>query len=340
MSARKLKFGILGAGRIGRVHAETLAFRVPEAEIAAIADVDRQAAEALADHCGIPRVTESAADIFADPAIDAVLICTSTDSHADFIVQAAQAGKHIFCEKPVSLSLCKIDASLAAVKKAGVQLQVGFNRRFDTNFVRVRQAVADGEIGTPYLIHIISRDPAPPPISYLGPSGGLFLDMMIHDFDMARFLLGDEVEEVYAAGGVLVDPAIGEAGDIDTAVVTLHFRSGAIGTIDNSRKATFGYDQRVEILGSKGKIASENRYPNQVVVSGDKSVYSDLPLNFFMQRYTEAFAIELEAFVQAVREGKPVPVTAEDSRVSVVMALAAGKSLKEHRPVSLKEISA
>lgn len=340
MTASKLKFGILGAGRIGRVHAETLAFRVPEAEIAAIADVNREAAQTLADRCGIPRVAASAAEIFADPGIHAVLICTSTDTHADLIVQAAQAGKHIFCEKPISLSLDKIDCALAAVKKAGVQLQVGYNRRFDSNFARVRQAVATGEIGKPYLMHIISRDPAPPPISYLGPSGGLFLDMMIHDFDMARFLLGDEVEEVYAAAGVLVDPAIGEAGDIDTALVTLHFRNGAIGTIDNCRKATFGYDQRVEILGSKGKIASENRYPNQVVVSGEKSVYTDLPLNFFMQRYIEAFATELEAFVQAVREGKPVPVTGQDSRQSVVMALAAGKSYREHRPVRLKEVSA
>jgi myo-inositol 2-dehydrogenase/D-chiro-inositol 1-dehydrogenase len=305
-----------------------------------IADVNREAAQALADRCGIPRVSASAAEIFADPNVDAVLICTSTDTHAELIVQAAQVGKHIFCEKPVSLSLDKIDSSLAAVNKAGVQLQVGFNRRFDSNFARVRQAVADDEIGKPYLLHIVSRDPAPPPISYLGPSGGLFLDMMIHDFDMARFLLGDEIEEVYAAGGVLVDPAIGEAGDIDTAVVTLHFRGGAIGTIDNSRKATFGYDQRVEILGSKGKISSENRYPNQVVVSGDKSVYTDLPLNFFMQRYTEAFAAELAAFVHAVREGKPVPVTGEDSRISVVIALAAGKSCKEHRPVRVKEITA
>ncbi len=336
----KLKFGILGAGRIGCVHADTLAFRVPEAEIAAVADIHREAAQALADRCGIGRVSASTTEIFADPGIDAVLICTSTDTHAELIAQAARAGKHIFCEKPVALSLKKIDASLEAVKHAGVQLQVGFNRRFDSNFVRVRQAVAGGEIGNPYLIHIVSRDPAPPPISYLGPSGGLFLDMMIHDFDMARFLLGDEVEEVYAAGGVLVDPAIGEAGDLDTAVVTLHFSSGAIGTIDNSRKATFGYDQRVEILGSKGKIASENRYPNQVVVSGEKSVYTDLPLNFFMQRYIEAFAAELQAFVEAIREGKPVPVTGEDSRISAVMALAAGKSFREHRPVRLKEISA
>lgn len=336
---KKLRFGLLGAGRIGRVHAETLAFRLPEAEIAAIADVNREAAQAVAARCGIPRVVSSAEEIFADNSVDAVLICTSTDTHAGLIVQAAEAGKHIFCEKPVSLSLEKIDSSLAAVKKAGVQLQVGFNRRFDSNFARVRQAVKAGEIGTPWLMHIISRDPAPPPISYLGPSGGLFLDMMIHDFDMARFLIGDEVEEIYAAGAVLVDPAIGEAGDIDSAIVTLHFRSGAIGTIDNSRKATFGYDQRVEILGSKGKIATKNRYPNQVVVSGDKSVYTDLPLPFFMERYTESFAAELAAFTRSVLEGAPVPVTGADSRVPVVMALAAGKSLKEHRLVRVEEIS-
>lgn len=338
MTARKLRFGILGAGRIGPVHAETLAFRVADAEVAALADLNREAAHKLAERCGIPRVVSSPGEILDDPSIDAVVICTPTDTHADLIVRAAQAGKHIFCEKPVSLSLEKIDLSLAAVRKAGVKLQVGFNRRFDSNFARVRQAVRSGEVGKPYLMHIISRDPSPPPISYLGPSGGLFLDMMIHDFDMARFLLGEEVEEVYAAAGVLVDAAIGAAGDLDTAVVVLHFRSGAIGTIDNSRKATFGYDQRVEILGSKGKIASENRFPNQVVVSGEKSVYSDLPLPFFMERYTESFAAEMKDFVDAVVNDKPVPVTGDDSRVPVVMALAARRSYDEHRPVKLSEV--
>ena len=339
MSTGKLRFGILGAGRIGRVHAETLAFRLPEAEIAVIADVNQEAARQLAARCAIPRVAATAEEIFADPSIDAVLICTSTDTHADLIVQAAQAGKHIFCEKPVSLSLDKIDRSLAAVDKAGVKLQVGFNRRFDSNFLRVRQAVAAGEIGTPNLMHIISRDPAPPPLTYLRPSGGLFLDMMIHDFDMARYLLGDEVEQVYTAATVMVDPGFAKEDDFDTAVVVLHFKSGAIGTIDNSRKATFGYDQRVEILGSKGKIASENRYPNQVVVSGEKCVYTDLPLNFFMQRYTESFALELELFVKSVLEDKPTAVTGADSRVPVVMALAARKSQDERRPVKLSEVS-
>lgn len=338
MSTGRLRFGILGAGRIGRVHAETLAFRLPEAEIVAITDVNQEAARALAARCHIPRIAGSAAEIFADDTIDAVLICTSTDTHAGLIVQAAEAGKHIFCEKPVSLSLDKIDSSLAAVEKAGVKLQVGFNRRFDSNFIRVRQAVAAGEVGTPNLMHIVSRDPAPPPYTYLRPSGGLFLDMMIHDFDMARYLLGDEVEEVYTAAAA-IDPGFAKEEDFDTAVVVLRFKSGAIGTIDNSRKAVFGYDQRVEILGSKGKIATENRYPNQVVVSGEKSVYTDLPFNFFMQRYPESFALELELFTRAVIENTPTPVTGADSRVPVVMALAARKSHDEHRPVRLSEVS-
>ncbi|HTW61890.1 MAG TPA: inositol 2-dehydrogenase [Terracidiphilus sp.] len=338
MSGKKLQFGLIGAGRIGRVHAETVAFRLPEAEIGAITDVDRAAAEALARRCGIPRIAASAAEIFADPRMDAVLICTSTGTHADLIVEAAKAGKHIFCEKPISLCLSEIDRAIAAVDAAQVKLQVGFNRRFDSNFLRVRQAVAAGEVGAPNLLHIISRDPAPPALSYIKTSGGIFLDMMIHDFDMARYLMGDEVEEVYAAGGVFVDPGFREADDFDTAVVMLRFRSGAIGTIDNSRKATFGYDQRVEILGSKGKVSTENRYPNQVVVSGEKSVYTDLPLNFFMQRYPESFALELELFTKAVLEDKPTPVTGADSRVPVVMALAARKSADEHRPVRLEEV--
>jgi len=340
MSGKKLHIGILGAGRIGRVHAETLAFRLPEAEIAAITDINREAAEALAARCSIPRVVSSADDILGDKAIDAVLICTSTDTHADLIVRAAKTGKHIFCEKPIALELDKIDTALAAAKAAGVQLQVGFNRRFDSNFLRVRQAVANGEIGKPSLMHIISRDPAPPPMAFVRTSGGIFRDMMIHDFDMARYLMGEEVEEIYAAGGVLVEPAFKAENDLDSALVVLHFKSGAIGTIDNSRKAVFGYDQRVEILGSKGKIASENRFPNEVVVSGEKSVYTDLPLNFFMQRYTESFALELQLFVQAVLEGKPTPVTGDDARVPVVMALAARKSYDEHRPVRLAEVSA
>ena len=340
MSAQKLHIGIIGAGRIGRVHAETLAFRLPESRIMAIADVNREAAQAVAARCGIPVVAESSAEILADPQIQAVLICSSTDTHADLIVQAAEAGKHIFCEKPIAHSLGQIDRALAAVHAAGVQLQIGFNRRFDANFARVRQAVVSGEIGSPRMLHIISRDPGPPPLAYIRVSGGMFMDMTIHDFDMARFLIGDEVEEIYTAGGVMVDPEIGQAGDLDTAMIVLRFRNGVIGAIDNSRQAAYGYDQRVEILGSEGKIATGNCYPNQAVVSTGQMVRRDLPLNFFMDRYTESFAGELRSFVATVRERRPTAVSGIDGRIAVVMALAARKSYDEHRPVRLEEISA
>jgi myo-inositol 2-dehydrogenase / D-chiro-inositol 1-dehydrogenase len=340
MSTQKLHIGIIGAGRIGRVHAETLAFRLPESSIVAIADVNRDAAQSVAARCGIPTVAKSSAEILADPCIEAVLICSSTDTHADLIVQAAKAGKHIFCEKPIAHGLCQIDNALAAVKAAGVQLQIGFNRRFDPNFARVRKAVVTGEIGSPRLMHIISRDPAPPPIAYIRVSGGIFMDMTIHDFDMARFLIGDEVEEIYTSAGVMVDPEIGRAGDLDTALILMRFRNGVIGTIDNSRQAAYGYDQRVEILGSEGSIATGNNYPNQAVVSTGKMVRKDLPLNFFMERYTESFANELRSFVTAVLEKRPTEVTGIDGRIPVVMALAARKSYDEHRPVRLDEVTA
>lgn len=339
MSTKQLHIGIIGAGRIGKVHADTVAFRLPEARTLAIADVNRDAAQAVAARCGIPTIAGSSEEILANPEIEAVLICSSTNTHADLIVQAAQAGKHIFCEKPIAHSLNQIDRALAAVAQAGVKLQIGFNRRFDANFARVRQAVESGEIGTPRLLHIISRDPAPPPLSYVRVSGGMFLDMTIHDFDMARFLIGDEVEEIYTAAAVMVDPQIGEAGDLDTALIVLRFRNGVIGTIDNCRQAAYGYDQRVEILGAAGKIATENCYPNQAVVSTGKNVQKDLPLNFFMDRYTESFANELRSFVAAVREGRATAVTGMDGRIPVVMGLAARKSFDEHRPVRLDEIS-
>jgi myo-inositol 2-dehydrogenase/D-chiro-inositol 1-dehydrogenase len=336
---QKLNIGIIGAGRIGKVHAETVAFRIPEAAALAIADPNLEAARAVAARCGIPSVTARAEDLLADPRIDAVLICSSTDTHAGLVVAAAGAGKHIFCEKPIDLDLARIDRALEAVARAGVNLQVGFNRRFDPNFARVRAAVASGEIGTPHLVHIVSRDPAPPPISYVQVSGGMFLDMTIHDFDMGRFLIGDEVEELYASAGVRVDPEIGAAGDVDTAVILLRFRGGAIGTIDNSRQAVYGYDQRVEILGSGGAIATGNCYPNQAVISTASEIRRDRPLNFFMDRYTESFANELRAFVAAVREDTPAPVTGLDGRIPVVMALAARRSHLEHRPVRLDEVN-
>src|SRR5207248_352751 len=234
--------------------------------------------------------------------------------------------------------LPSIDRALNAVERNGVKLQIGFNRRFDANYRRVRQAVEQGEIGRPHLLHIISRDPSPPPVEYIRVSGGIFLDMTIHDFDMARYLIGSEVEEIFATGGVMVDPAIGAAGDVDTAIVLLQFANGVIGTIDNSRQAVYGYDQRVELLGSAGTISTRNDYPNTAIISDDRSVHRDLPLRFFVERYTESFVSEMAAFVDAVLHEGPVPVTGRDGRIPVVMALAAQKSHIENRPVRLSEI--
>jgi len=337
---RRLRVGVIGAGRIGKVHAETIAFRIPEASLVAVTDVDESAAQALAERCGIPKVAGNSEEPLADAGVDAVLICSPTDTHAPLVIAAAAQGKHIFCEKPIHHDLARIDEALEAVDRAGVKLQVGFNRRFDANFERVRRAIVSGEIGTPHLLHIISRDPGPPPISYIKVSGGMFLDMTIHDFDMARFLMGEEVTEVYAAAGVRVDPAIGEAGDVDTAVIVLRFANGAIGTIDNCRQAPYGYDQRVEVLGSLGAIATENQYPCRAIISTAESVRRDLPLNFFMDRYLDSFANELRAFVKAVMLDEPVPVTGSDGRAPVVMALAARRSYEEGRPVKLEEIGA
>ena len=333
---KKLRLGIVGAGRIGRVHARTVS-NCPNAAPIAITDINRAAAEEVAQLYGFSRVAEDSRQIFESSDIDAVLICSATNTHAQMITQAAAGGKHIFCEKPIDYDLSRIDSALDSVERAGVKLQVGFNRRFDANFTRVRKAIESGEIGTPHLMHIISRDPAPPPISYIKVSGGMFFDMTIHDFDMARFLMG-EVDEIYAAAGVMVNPEIGEAGDLDTAVITLKFKSGAIGTIDNSRQAVYGYDQRVEVLGSKGSIATGNCFPNQAVVSTSTEVHRDLPLNFFMERYAESFATELQAFISAIAEDKEPRVTGLDGRMPVLMGMAANKSYKEGRPVHLHEV--
>jgi myo-inositol 2-dehydrogenase/D-chiro-inositol 1-dehydrogenase len=335
----KIRIGIIGAGRIGRVHAETLAFHLPEADLISIADPDVAVASDVAARCGTPKVVRDVEEIFADRTIDAVLICSPTATHAEFVIQAARAGKHVFCEKPIDHSLPKIDLALREVTTSGVKFQVGFNRRFDANFVRVRSAVEHDQIGIPYLIHIISRDPGPPPMSYIRSSGGIFLDMTIHDFDMARFLIGDEVETVYAAGNVRVDPEIGEAGDLDTALLVLQFKNGVIGTIDNCRQAVYGYDQRVEILGSKGAIATDNCYPNQAILSTKSAIQRDLPLNFFMDRYTQSFVSEMQSFVDAVLHDKPTAVNGNDGRMAVVMALAARKSYDEQRTVRLEEVT-
>ena len=332
-----LRIALLGAGRIGQVHARTIVQRVTGAQLVAVADPMPGVAQALAERYRIPVHSTDCLALLAAPDIDAVLICTPTDTHATYITAAAAAGKHIFCEKPIALDLAETDAAIAAVAAAGVTLQIGFNRRFDANFARIQHAVADGAIGTPKILHIISRDPAPPPISYIAVSGGIFLDMTIHDWDIARFLMGSDIEEVYVQGGVTVDPAIGAAGDIDTHVTVLRFANGAIGTIDNCRQAVYGYDQRAEVFGSAGSIAVTNNYPNNAVLSTATQVSRDLPLNFFMERYAEAYAAEVASFVQAVVAGVPAAVGGADARKALIAGLAAWRSYYERRPVRLAE---
>ena len=332
-----LKLGLIGAGRIGRLHAENLVYRIRGAELVAVADVMEEAAAKLSRELEIPKVTTDYRELLSDPEIEAVLICTSTHTHAEIIQAAAASGKHIFCEKPLALDLEEIDRALSAVKEAGVILQVGFHRRFDPNFRRLKGLIVEGAIGTPWLLKITSYDPAPPPLAYIKVSGGIFLDMTIHDFDMARFLLG-EVEEVFASGSVLVEPEIRKAGDVDTAVVTLKFESGALGVITNCRKASYGHDQRIEVLGEKGALFAENPLPHTVTLA-DQGGYQTAPLHyFFVERYREAYIAEMEAFVEAIKEGKEPPVTGWDGKIPVVMGYAAQKSFKERRPVKLVEV--
>jgi len=334
----KVNVGVIGAGRIGKLHAEHLAYRVPGANVIAVADIRLEAAQKCATNLQIPSAVQDYREIMANRNIEAVVICSSTDTHAQMIEEAAAAGKHIFCEKPIDFDLARIDKALEAVDKAGVKLQVGFNRRFDPNFKRVREMVAAGKIGTPHILRITSRDPAPPPIEYIKVSGGIFLDMTIHDFDMARYLIGSEVTEIYAAGGVMVDPEIGKAGDVDTAVITLRFANGVIGTIDNSRKAVYGYDQRVEVFGSAGMVAISNNTPDTAVHSNAEGVHSSLLLFFFVERYTDSYIAEMRAFVECIQQDKTPPVTGVDGRIPVVMGYAARKSYQENRPVKLSEV--
>jgi myo-inositol 2-dehydrogenase/D-chiro-inositol 1-dehydrogenase len=336
MKHKKLRFGVLGVGRIGKIHAENLVNRIPGTEVTALADVFEEELAAVAARLNVPRTFTDYRRVLELPEVDAVVICTPTNTHHQVILDAAAAGKHIFCEKPIDLSLDKIAEANARVAQSGVQFMVGFNRRFDPNFSKVREMVRAGKVGEPHVLRITSRDPAPPPENYIRASGGLFLDMTIHDFDMARYLMGSEVTEVYARAGVLVDPVFERAGDWDTAVVTLTFASGALGVIDNSRKAVYGYDQRVEVFGSEGMVTVTNNTPDSHIHLDRTGTHSALPLNFFMERYTESYLREMRAFVDAVREGAPVPVGGQDGLMAVVIGLAAAKSVRENRPVAIE----
>jgi myo-inositol 2-dehydrogenase/D-chiro-inositol 1-dehydrogenase len=327
-----LRFAQFGAGRIGSIHAANLA-ALPQTEIRYIVDVNADAARALADRHGA--TVTNVEQALGDPAIDAVIIASSTDTHADLAIAAARAGKAIFCEKPIDLSLKRVDACLAAVKKAKVPMFVGFNRRFDPSFSELHARIARGDIGQVEQVIISSRDPGLPPISYLKVSGGQFRDMTIHDFDMARWLLGEEPVELFAYGSCLVDPAVKKVGDTDSAMIVMKTASGRLCHINNSRRASYGYDQRLEVHGSKGRLMAGNRTATTVELANEGAVASDKPLFFFLERYADAYRAELAAFVDAVVNKKPMPVGAEDGRQAIVIAEAAVKSLKTGRAVKL-----
>jgi myo-inositol 2-dehydrogenase/D-chiro-inositol 1-dehydrogenase len=327
-----LRIGLLGAGRIGKIHGTNVA-ESRDAKLVALADADKGAAESLAKATGAE--IRSAADIVAAKDIDAVVIGTPTDTHADLIEKCAAVKKAVFCEKPVDLSSERIVACLKVVEAAGIPLMIGFNRRFDPNFASLKKRLTEGAVGNVEMVTIISRDPGPPPVSYIKVSGGLYRDMMIHDFDLARFLLGEEPVEVHAVGSVMVDPEIGKAGDVDTAMVMLRTASGKLCQISNSRRATYGYDQRIEVHGSEGMIRAGNIHETTVEIANKSGFKADPILNFFLERYMPAYRAELAAFVAAVNAGKAPSPSGRDGLMAQRLADAATESKATGQTVKL-----
>lgn len=334
-----IKVGIIGAGRIGRVHITSIVTRVPEARIKTVADpfLTPKTAE-WAENMGVEHTTKDYYEIINDPEISAVLICSSTDTHSQISLEAVRAGKHVFCEKPVDHDVKKIMEVVNALEGTGLKYQVGFNRRFDHNFEALQRTVAEGKVGKPEIIKITSRDPEPPSPEYVKVSGGMFLDMTIHDFDMVRFLAGCDAEEVYVQSANLVDSVIGQAGDVDTAIITMKMQNGALAVIDNSRRAAYGYDQRAEVFGSLGMAAVSNDSQSSVQISNSEGVTGEKPLFFFLERYMDAYGKEITKFIEAIVNDRETPLNIEDGLKPVLMALAAKKSSQEHRPVSISEI--
>ena len=310
-----INVGIIGAGRIGRVHVESICTQIPDAKVKTLASPSMdEKREAWARRMGVEYVTRDYREILSDPEIDAVLICSSTDTHSSISIEAIEAGKHVFCEKPVDHDIARIKQVIAALEKHPVKYQVGFNRRFDHNFEAVHRAVEEGKIGDPHIIRITSRDPEPPSMDYIN------------------------AEEIYVEAAALVDPEIGKAGDVDTAVITMKMENGAIVTIDNSRKAVYGYDQRVEVFGSKGMVKVTNDTVSSAVISNADGVTGEKPLHFFLERYMQSYAKEIMCFIQAIEQDTDTPLGILDGLEPVRMGIAAQRSLKEHRPVKLSEI--
>jgi myo-inositol 2-dehydrogenase/D-chiro-inositol 1-dehydrogenase len=331
-----IRVAVIGVGRIGSMHADLLAHQAPGLSLGGVSDSTPEVALGVASRLGVPAVP--AEDLLSDASIDVVAICSSTHTHVDLMVAAAAAGKAIFCEKPISLSLSEVDRAGLAVAEAGVPCMIGFNRRFDPAHHAVREAVAAGEIGEPHLLRISSRDPAPPPLAYLAVSGGIFLDMTVHDFDMARFVTGGEVTEVFAQGAVRIDPAIADIGDLDTAAITLRHDNGCLTLIDNSRQAVYGYDQRVEVFGSKGLAASDNPLSDTSMVRTVSGTHRPPLPYFFLERYTNSYIAEWLAFADALRRGADPPATIADGRAALVIGIAAARSVRDQRPVAVSEV--
>lgn len=336
---KKINMAILGIGRIGKIHLQNLWRHFPQVQVVAAADPIIALEKLRQDY---PQVILSAhaEDVLNLPQVDAVAICTPTSSHAKLIDLCIQYGKHIFCEKPVDLSLARTAELVQKAKTAGIKMMLGFNRRFDPDFLQARKSVQAGRIGKIQIVKITSRDPGLPPLDYIKNSGGLFMDMAIHDFDMARYIMGKEVAEVYARGLVLVDPQVGEAGDIDTALTTLVFEDGTYAVIDNSRQAAYGYDQRLEIFGDLGMIQVENNQHHRNIISDAQGIHHALPLDFFMDRYAASYLNEMHYFTEALTHDKPLPATGEDGLKATIIAVAAKKSADEKRPVKISEINA
>ena len=335
--AKKLKTGVIGLGRIGQIHLSNLMHYMPDAEVIIASDLSPES-HAFARNLGVPQVTTDAYDVINHPDVEAVVICSPTPFHVPYTVAAAKQGKHVFCEKPLDVTIEAILAAEKAVAENNVKLMLGFNRRFDANFSNVRNIVEANKIGDPHILRITSRDPAPPPVEYLKISGGIFLDMSIHDFDMARYIVGSEVVEVFVKGDALIHPEIKDFGDIDTAVIVLTFENGAIGVIDNSRKAVYGYDQRLEIFGSKGMAKAENNTSDNLVRFDSDGGHISLPLHFFLERYETAYRVCLKSFIDCVLNDTPSPVDAHDGLMATAIGIAALKSLNEKRIVRIDEI--
>jgi myo-inositol 2-dehydrogenase / D-chiro-inositol 1-dehydrogenase len=333
----KLKVAVAGLGRIGKIHLKNLSRNFPGLEVVAVMDVDDQL-KSIAREFNVPNFYTDFDKLLSVTGLNVVVICSPTDTHAEYVIKSARAGKHIFCEKPLDLSLEHIKEVLKVVDDSGIKLMLGFNRRFDPEFKKIRQLITEGKVGDPQIIKITSRDPGPPPIDYIKVSGGMFLDMTIHDFDMARYISGKQVKEVFAKGSVMIDPEIGKAGDIDTAVIILTFDDDSMAVIDNCRKAVYGYDQRLEVFGSKGMALAENNFPNYHKLYNSSGVSGDLPLHFFLERYDASYNQEIKEFVEALVSGGNMPVDGQDGLISVAIGLAAKISVTEGRTVAISEI--